>query len=118
MVQKLSEILKTISEDPSIEGIVIYRVDGVPIVSNLREDRRILEHLYVLENQIKTLLCYIFNQNLNETSIKIKELKIKLYPITKTLVLAVLSNPSADFRVELEIKRIINELREILLNEF
>uniref|UniRef100_A0A7C4WEK7 Roadblock/LAMTOR2 domain-containing protein n=1 Tax=Geoglobus ahangari TaxID=113653 RepID=A0A7C4WEK7_9EURY len=118
MIWRLKEVLRTISEDPSIEGVIIYRVDGVPIASNLKENRKILEHLYVLENQIKTLLSYIFNQNLDDTSIKIKELKVKLYPITKTLVLVALSNPSADFRVELEIKRIINELREILLNEF
>ena len=118
MIWKLSEILRTISEDPSIEGTIIYRVDGVPIISNLKEDRKILEHLYVLENQIKTLLSYIFDQNLDETSIKIRGLKIKLYPITRTLILAALSNPSADFRVELEIKRIIKELREIFLNEF
>jgi len=115
---KLSEILKTISEDPSIDGVIVYRVDGVPVFSNLRENRKILEHLYILENQIKTLLSYIFTQNLDETSIKIRELKIKLYPITRTLVLAALSNSSADFRAELEIKRIIKELRDYLFNEF
>ncbi len=118
MTQRINEILEKFAEDPAIEGVVIYRVDGVPIASDLKENKKNIEHLYFLENQIKTMLYYVFTQNLSETSIKIKGLKIKLYPITKTLVLTLLSNPSADFRLELETKRVINALKNILTNEF
>ncbi len=118
MTRRINEIVENLAQDPSIEGVVIYRVDGVPIVSELKGNKKNLEHLYFLESQIKSMLHYVFTQNLNESSIKISGLKIKMYPITKTLVLTLLSNPSADFRTELEVKRVINALKNILSNEF
>lgn len=114
MNQKIDNALRALSADPSVKGIILYRVDGTPIYANIKDERSVLTHLYFLESQIKTMLEYIFNQNLKEISIKTGNLKFLLIPVTKTLVLSVLFVPVSEYRIEVESKRVINLLQPLL----
>ncbi len=117
MSQRIDSVIGEISNDPSVMGVIVYRVDGTPVFVRINDELLVLEHLYFLENQIKSMLDYIFNQNLNEISIKVQDIKILLLPVTKTLVMCVLFMPIAEYRIEMEAKRVINLLRPILTNE-
>ncbi|AKG90810.1 hypothetical protein GAH_01917 [Geoglobus ahangari] len=116
MNRKIGDIVRTLASDPSVRGVILYRVDGTPIYANIRDERTVLSHLYFLESQIRTLLEYIFNQNLEEISIKVGNLKFLLLPVTRTLVLSILFVPVSEYRIEVESKRIINSLRPLLID--
>ncbi len=117
MSQRIDDLVRDISNDPSVMGLIIYRVDGTPVFVRVNDEMRVLQHLYFLESQIRSILDYIFNQNLNEISIKVEDIKILLLPITKTLVMSILFFPTAEYRLEIEAKRLINTLKPILVNE-
>lgn len=118
MKQRISDILKDISNDPSVSGIILYRIDGTPVYAEIKDGRALVNHLYYLENNIKYLLDYIFNRKLEEISIKVSNIKIYLLPVTRTLVLSILFFPKADYRLEIEAKRVINSLKPVLINEY
>ncbi len=117
MSRRIDSLVKDISNDPSVIGLIIYRVDGTPVFVRVNDEMRVIQHLYFLESQIRSILDYIFNQNLNEISIKVEDIKILLLPITKTLVMSILFLPIAEYRLEMEAKRVINSLRPLLANE-
>lgn len=117
MSLRIDEIVRDVSDDPSVVGLIIYRVDGVPVFVRVNDEMKVLQHMYFLENQIRSVLDYMFNQNLNEISIKVEDIKILLLPITKTLVMSILFLPIAEYRLEIEAKRVINSLRPVLANE-
>ena len=117
MSLRIDEIVRDVSDDPSVLGLIIYRVDGVPVFVRVNDEMKVLQHMYFLENQIRSVLDYMFNQNLNEISIKVEDIKILLLPITKTLVMSILFLPIAEYRLEIEAKRVINSLRPVLANE-
>ncbi len=117
MSQRIDSIVKDLSGDPSVVGLIIYRVDGTPVFVRVNDEMKVLQHMYFLESQIKSVLSYIFTQNLNEISIKVEDIKILLLPITKTLVMSILFFPTAEYRLEMEAKRLINTLKPVLANE-
>ncbi|AIY90006.1 hypothetical protein [Geoglobus acetivorans] len=117
MSQRVSKLIKELSNDPSVKGVILYRVDGTPIYAEIKDERAVLIHLYFLEKHIKSLLDYIFNRKLEDVSIKVGNIKILLLPVTRTLVLSILFLPIAEYRLEIEAKRVINSLKPILLNE-
>lgn len=114
MNRKIDRAFRILSSDPSVKGVILYRVDGTPIYANIKDERTVLSHLYFLESQIKTLLEYIFNQNLEEVSIKTSDLKFLLIPVTKTVVMSILFVPVSEYRIEVESKRVINLLQPLL----
>ncbi len=118
MLRKIDEILSPFKNDQDIIAMVVYRIDGTPIYSFVRDGRRVSEYLYFLESQVRDLLYHIFTENLDEISLKIGEYGIKLYPISKTLVLSMLVTKVASFKVETDAKTIIKKLQAILLDEF
>jgi len=117
MSLKISDAVKDVTMDPSVKGVIIYRVDGTPVFADIKDERAVIMHLYFLESQIRTMLGYIFYQNLEEISIRVNNLKLLLLPITKTLVLSILFIPVSEYRLEVEAKRVINSLRPLLTNE-
>ena len=116
MLKRISEILKPIASDPGIKMVVLYRIDGVPIYAKLNVPKReIASTLYWLEGQIKEMLHQIFSQNLDEASFKFGNLKIPLYPISKTLVLGVMADEEApSYKLDIDIKTACIELRNLI----
>ncbi|RLI70453.1 hypothetical protein DRO97_10840 [Archaeoglobales archaeon] len=117
MLKKISEILSPIVSDPGIKMVVLYRIDGVPIYTKLNVSKReIAPTLYWLEGQIKEMLYQIFNQNLDEASFKFGNLRIPLYPISKTLVLGVMADEEASsYKLDIDLQTVRKQLRELVL---
>lgn len=116
MLKKISEILSPIVSDPGIKMVVLYRIDGVPIYTKLNVSKReIAPILYWLEGQIKEMLHQIFNQNLDEASFKFGNLRIPLYPVSKTLVLGVMADEEASsYKLDIDIRTACKELRSLM----
>jgi len=83
----IKEILKPIISDENVLMVSIYRIDGVPVFVESKRVEGVLDVIYWLEKQIKTLINYISMGFFNEAEFKFKNYYILLYPISKTLVL-------------------------------
>ncbi len=114
MKKKVAEVLDPIAEDDAVAGVVLYRIDGTPVYSKLKRDPKLVTVLHNLEGQIKNMLYQIFNQNLEESSIKTTDFRFNLIPVSKTLVLGIISYPSHYFKLDVDIKTVINNLRSHL----
>jgi len=117
MLKKISEILNPIASDPGIKMVVLYRIDGVPVYTKLNVPKReIAPTLYWLEGQIKEMLYQIFNQNLDEASFKFGNLRIPLYPVSKTLVLGVMADEeTSSYKLDIDLQTVRKQLRELIV---
>ena len=117
MLRKIAEILNPIASDPGIKMVVLYRIDGIPIYTKLNTSKReIAPTLYWLEGQIKEMLHQIFNQNLDEASFKFGNLRIPLYPVSKTIVLGVMADEEASsYKLDIDIRTACRELRKLFV---
>ncbi|ADC65600.1 hypothetical protein Ferp_1449 [Ferroglobus placidus DSM 10642] len=114
MRSKIAGILEPIAEDEAIAGVVLYRIDGTLIYSKLKRDPKLVLALHNLEEQIKSMLYYIFTRNLKDSVIETADFRFDLRPISKTLVLGIIYYPSHYHKLDVDIKTIINNLRSYL----
>jgi len=116
MLLEISETLKPIISDPNIRMIVLYRIDGTPILAEIKDKNiKILNLLYRLENQIKNILYHIFNGDLDDISFKFRDIVVKMYPVSRTLVLAILAKEeSSIYKLEADIESVCMKIRELV----
>lgn len=116
MIRKISQILAPLYTDPSIRMVVLYRIDGVPIFTKVNGPRHELASiLYWLEKQIQEMLCYIFNRNLDEANFRFGETRILMYPVSRTLVLSIMTGEEASmYKLEVDIKTACMELGKLV----
>lgn len=116
MLLEISEAVKPIISDPSIRMVVLYRIDGTPILTEIKDKNiNILNILCRLENQIKNILYHIFNGNLDDISFKFRDIAVKMYPVSRTLVLAILADDEFSiYKLEADIESICMRIRELV----
>ncbi len=116
MIQKISRILAPLYSDPGIRMVVLYRIDGVPIFTKMNGPKHELASiLYWLEKQIQEMLCYIFNRNLNEANFKFGNTRILMYPVSRTLVLSIMTDEETSmYKLEVDIKTACIELGRLM----
>jgi predicted regulator of Ras-like GTPase activity (Roadblock/LC7/MglB family) len=116
MISDISRILSDLSADPGISMVVLYRIDGVPISLKVNAPiQELTSFLYWLEKQIKEMLHQIFYRNLDEASFKLRDKQIRMYPVSRTLVLGVMANEEAStYKLEIDVKTVCKQLRSIV----
>jgi len=116
MLLEISEIIKPIVKDPSIRVIILYRIDGTPIIAEIKDrNLKTLNILYHLESQIKTFLHHIFTGDLDDVSFRFRDVVISMYPVSRTLVLAILASEEFSiYKLETDIETVRIRIREIV----
>ncbi len=119
MLLEISDIVKPIVSDRNVQMVVLYRIDGTPLLTEIRERNVcILNVLFHLENQIKSMLYEIFNRNIDEVSFKFKDTIIRMYPISRTLVLAIMASDEFSlYKLEADIESVCDRIGELVRYE-
>ena len=105
MMLKISQILEPIYSDPNVKMVALYKIDGEPVFIKVNAPKaELMSTLYWLEEQIKDLLHYIFNKNLDEASFKFSNIRVIMYPVSRTIVLSVMVSEDASlYKLEIDI---------------
>ena len=116
MLSKIARILEPIVLDPAVKMVVLYRIDGTPIISKFKErDPRVLSILYWLENQIRDAILHLLNEDLDDLSFKFKDVVIRMRPVSKTLVLALMAEEDLSlYKLDADIESVCREIRGII----
>lgn len=116
MLLEISETVKPIISDPNIRMVVLYRIDGTPILAEIKDKNiKILDLLYRLENQIKDILYHIFSGDLDDISFKFRDIVVKMYPVSRTLVLAILAKEETSiYKLEADIESVCMKIKELV----
>ncbi len=116
MLLKIYNIMRPITTNPKVQMVALYRVDGTPIIAEVRKrSTRFLNILYNLENNIKNILYEIFNGKMEEVSFKFKDVFVKMYPVSKTIVLTVITSDELSlYRIDVDVKSICRKIRELI----
>ncbi len=116
MMLKISQILEPIYSDPNVKMVALYKIDGEPVFIKVNAPKaELMSTLYWLEEQIKDLLHYIFNKNLDEASFKFSNIRVIMYPVSRTIVLSVMVSEDVSlYKLEIDIATACKELEEIL----
>ncbi len=116
MLLEISEIIEPVVSDPYVKMVVLYRIDGVPILARVKEkDQMILRILYWLENQIRDALYHIFNRDLDDLSFKFRNVLVRMYPVSRTLVLTLIVDENASlYKLEADIESVCMRIRELI----
>jgi predicted regulator of Ras-like GTPase activity (Roadblock/LC7/MglB family) len=119
LIDAISKILTNLSSDPGVKLVVLYRIDGVPISLKVNMPmHELASFLYWLENQIREMLLQIFNRNLDEASFKLGDKSIHMYPVSRTLVLGIMASEEAStYKLEIDVKTVCKQLREVIRYE-
>jgi predicted regulator of Ras-like GTPase activity (Roadblock/LC7/MglB family) len=107
LLLRISELLEPFSSDPGVYMVALHRIDGVPIYVNAKRDKkvRLTTLLYWLEGQIKEVLYYIFTRNLSEASFKFEDMVVRMYPVSKTLVLSIIAKDETPlYKLDLDLE--------------
>ena len=119
MRYKISKILESLSSDPGVKMVVLYRIDGVPLSLKINAPAHELASLlYWLEKQIKEMLSQIFYRNLSEASFKLGETSIHMYTVSKTLVLGVMTSEEASsYKLEVDARTVCKQINSAVKYE-
>jgi len=112
MISKISSILSPIYSDPGIKMVALYRIDGIPVFLRVNASKReIVGILYWLEGQIREMLHQIFNRNLSEASFRFGDVRIHMYPVSRTLVLSIMANDEVSmYKLEVDVRTVKKQL--------
>lgn len=106
MKEVIEELLRPIILDENIPFVGIYRVDGVPIYIHFK-DRQVLSLVDWLESQVKVLINYIASGYFKDAEFRMAGSHLLLYPISRTLVLAILAAEDASiYKLRIDIESI------------
>ncbi len=109
---ELENLLEPLTLDDGILFTGIYRIDGIPIFVHYKH-RRVISIIDWLENQIKVLINYIASGYFQEAEFKLQDSVLMLYPISKTLVLCILTSEEASlYKLKLDIDSIVEGLKK------
>jgi len=120
MISEISSILSPIYSDPEVKMTALYRIDGVPVFLKINAPRReMASTLYWLEGQIKDMLHQIFNRHLNEASFRFGDVRIHMYPVSRTLVLAIMASEEISiYKLEIDVKTAQTQLGKLVGCEY
>ncbi|AEA46209.1 hypothetical protein [Archaeoglobus veneficus] len=112
MISRISLLLSPIYSDPGIKMVALYRIDGVPVFIKINAPKReIAGTLYWLEGQIKEMLYQIFNRNLSEASFRFGDVRIHMYPVSRTLVLSIMASEEVSmYKLEVDVMSVKKQL--------
>jgi len=116
MLLEIYEALKPLLSDPNVVMAVLYRIDGTPILAKIKKrDPAILTVLYYLESQIKDVLYQIFNRDLSDFGFKFRDYLVRMYPISRTIVLTILMTEGVSlYKFETDVSTVCMRIREII----
>ncbi len=116
MLREIERAIDPLASDPSIRMIVLYRIDGTPIVVKLRErNSKILSLLYWLENQIRDALYHIFNGDLDDLSFKFRDVIVRMYPVSRTLVLTIMAEEDVSlYKLDADVETVCDRIRDLI----
>lgn len=105
-MQRLKEIVEKFLSDPSVVVSAVYRVDGTPIVAGIK-DRNYLRFLQFFEDQTKAVFRLILDGSLKSVELKTKDYTAIFYPLSRTLVLLVVSTSEASiYKLKIDVESI------------
>jgi hypothetical protein len=112
MIDLVRELVKPLISDESVLMVSIYRIDGTPVFVESKNVRGVLEALYWLEKQIQTLIHFISSGLLGEAEFRFRDYYVMLQPISRTLVLGILSSEEASaYKLRIDTQSVIENLR-------
>ena len=116
MISKISSILFPIYSDPGIKMVALYRIDGIPVFLKINAPKReIASVLYWLEGQIREMLLQIFNRNLSEASFRFGDVRIHMYPVSRTLVLSIMASDEVSmYKLEVDVNTAKKQLGSLV----
>lgn len=94
MLELLKEVVEKFLSDPSVVVSAVYRADGTPIVTRMK-DREFIHLLQFFEEQTRAVFRLILDGTLKSAEFKTEGYTILLFPISKSLVLLVVSTSDA-----------------------
>ncbi|MEM0202984.1 MAG: hypothetical protein QXO16_00180 [Archaeoglobaceae archaeon] len=94
MLKFLKESVEKFLSDPSVVVSAVYRTDGVPIVTGMKE-RRYLHLLQFFEEQTRAIFQLILDGSLKSVELKTTDYTILFFPLSRTLVLVLVSTSEA-----------------------
>ncbi|MDW7989800.1 MAG: hypothetical protein RMH75_03935 [Archaeoglobaceae archaeon] len=110
MLEKVKEVVKRFSFDQNVLVCAVYRVDGTPVETMIK-DKEYIHILQWLEDQMKVLLRFISDGSLRSVDFKTKDYIIFLFPISKSLAMAIVSTSEASvYKLKIDAE----SLKEIL----
>ncbi len=118
LLLRISELLEPFSSDPGIYMVALHRIDGIPIYVNAKRDKkvRLTTLLYWLEGQIREVLYYIFTRNLSEASFKFEDMVVRMYPVSKTLVLSIIAKDETPlYKLDLDLESASREISNLVV---
>lgn len=107
-------IEKTMDELSDVEGVIgciLYRVDGVPIITRSDNQKKIMEVLLWLEDNIGSVLDNIKEKRVSSTTFDVQNQKVVVKPVSNSIVLVVVLIAKAHLQLlSIEITRAANLL--------
>lgn len=94
MLERLKRAVENFSLDPSVVVCAVYKVDGTPVVTNIK-GKEYLEILQWLEEFVRTLLRQISEETLKNAEFRMQRYSMLVYPISKSLVLIIVCTGEA-----------------------
>lgn len=94
MLSLLREIVENCSSDQSIVVCAVYKLDGTPIVTQIR-GREYLEILQWLEGLVRILLRQISEGTLKSAEFRMQNYSMLLFPLSRSLVLIIICTSEA-----------------------
>ncbi len=116
MISRVSFILYPIYSDPEVKMTALYRIDGIPVFLKINAPKReMASTLYWLEGQIKDMLHQIFNRNLSEASFRFGDVRIHMYPVSRTIVLAIMASEEVSmYKLEVDVRTAQTQLARLV----
>uniref|UniRef100_A0A7J3M2T0 Roadblock/LAMTOR2 domain-containing protein n=1 Tax=Archaeoglobus fulgidus TaxID=2234 RepID=A0A7J3M2T0_ARCFL len=102
MLEFLKDSVERFLADPSVVVSAVYRIDGAPIVARIKE-RKYLQLLQFFEEQTKAIFQLILDESLKSAELKTMDYTILLSPLSRTLVLVLVSTSEASiYKLKIE----------------
>lgn len=110
MLESLRGIVEKFLSDPSVVVSAIYRVDGTPIVTGIKE-RTYIYILQWFEDQMRAVFQFILDGSLKEIEFKTRDHIVLLYPISRTIALLLVSTSEASiYKLKIDVESIKRSL--------
>ncbi len=90
MLSRVRKVLDVL-DDPSMIFAGIFRVDGTPVMVRCKSKVEVLKIVDWLDGHIKSSLNLLLSENLNEVGAKFRRVYTRIVPLSKILVLVLVS---------------------------
>ncbi|MDI9609974.1 MAG: hypothetical protein QFX36_01455 [Archaeoglobales archaeon] len=104
MLEQIKKIVEGCSADPSVVACAVYKVDGTPIVTNIK-GKEYLSILQWLEDLVKILLRQIFEGSLRNVEFRMLDYSMLIFPLSRSLALIIVCTSDASlYKLKIDVE--------------